>query len=146
MHNELTRQEKFANISNFRRGSLKVLVSIEMLNEGIDLPEVNVVVFARVTHSRRIFLQQLGRGLRLNEDKDSVLVLDFVADVRRIAEGLAMNREASNIANYYEEVRHPQGRLVKFVGNQDSFFMQYLADMSGLENLDESAQLEFPEY
>jgi hypothetical protein len=43
-----------------------------------------------VTHSRRIFIQQLGRGLRLKAGKEKVLVLDFVTDIRRFAEGLAL--------------------------------------------------------
>lgn len=143
IHSELSRQEKFITLTNFRSGSLKVLISIEMLNEGIDIPEVNVVVFARVTHSRRIFLQQLGRGLRLSDDKDSVLVLDFVADIRRIAQGFSMNREALELGQI-EEVRYPLGDVVKFAGHADSFFMEYLADISDLEDLEESATLEFP--
>ena len=40
----------------------------------------------RVTHSRRIFVQQLGRGLRVSRQKDKVIVLDFVSDLRRVAE------------------------------------------------------------
>ena len=144
IHSNLSRQEKFSTLTNFRTGSLKVLISIEMLNEGIDIPEVNVVVFARVTHSRRIFLQQLGRGLRLSGDKESVLVLDFVADVRRVAQGFSMNREAAEWVDH-EEVRFTNGEVVKFFGGGDSFFMEYLADMADVEDLDDTAQLEFPD-
>ena len=70
---------------------------------------VNIIVFARVTHSRRIFLQQLGRGLRLNDNKSHVAVLDFVADVRRVAEGIKMNSDAKKEK---EEVRYPDGEIV----------------------------------
>ena len=77
LHNKLSRTEKFNALSKFRDGRLTVLISIEMLNEGIDVPEVNIVSFARVTHSRRIFLQQLGRGLRISENKKFVKVLIF---------------------------------------------------------------------
>ncbi|MDA7507872.1 DEAD/DEAH box helicase family protein [Akkermansiaceae bacterium] len=143
VHSKLSRQEKFTTLTNFRKGSLKVLISIDMLNEGIDIPEVNVVIFARVTHSRKLFLQQLGRGLRLSSGKDQVLVLDFVADVRRIAEAYSMNREAMELAAH-EEVRYPEGEIVKFNQGAKSFFMEYLADISDLEDLDESAKLEFP--
>ncbi len=55
-----------------------------MLNEGVDIPDVDFLVYLRVTHSRVIFLQQLGRGLRFKEGK-TLLVLDFVADIRRFS-------------------------------------------------------------
>ena len=54
-----------------------------MLNEGVDVPDVDYIVFLRVTHSRVYFLQQLGRGLRYKEGK-TLLVQDFVADIRRL--------------------------------------------------------------
>jgi len=56
MHSGLSREERFRNLSGFRRGSIDMLLSVEMLNEGIDVPDVNLVVFMRVTHSRRIFV------------------------------------------------------------------------------------------
>ena len=64
VHSRLPREQRFKNLSAFRLGEIDLLISIEMLNEGIDVPDVNLVAFMRVTHSRRIFLQQLGRGLR----------------------------------------------------------------------------------
>ncbi len=143
IHSNLSRQDRFLALSNFRTGGLKVLISIEMLNEGIDVPEVNMVVFARVTHSRRIFLQQLGRGLRVSEAKQRVLVLDFVADIRRISAAVSMNREAREFA-ISEEVRYPNGDIVAFNTSGDDFFREYLADMADLSDLDETARLEFP--
>ena len=70
-------------------------------------------------------------------------MLDFVADIRRIAQGFSMNREALELGQI-EEVRYPLGDVVKFAGHADSFFMEYLADISDLEDLEESATLEFP--
>lgn len=142
LHSELHRSDRFINLSNFRMGKLKVLISIEMLNEGIDVPEVNIVVFARVTHSRRIFLQQLGRGLRLNDNKTHVTVIDFVADVRRIAAGYDLNAAA---ADYKEDVNYPDGDIVKFSKYSQDFFSEYLADMANIDDLDEDAHLDFPE-
>lgn len=143
IHNELHRSDRFRNLTNFRAGSLKVLISIEMLNEGIDVPEVNLVVFARVTHSRRIFLQQLGRGLRLSENKKSVQVLDFVADVRRVAAGVELNAEAIRIGET-ETVNYPDGEIVRFSNHSQSFFREYLQDMASIDDLDEDAHLDFP--
>ena len=142
LHSELHRSDRFINLSNFRMGKIKVLISIEMLNEGIDVPEVNIVVFARVTHSRRIFLQQLGRGLRLNDNKTHVTVLDFVADVRRIAAGYDLNAAATD---YKEDVNYPDGDIVKFSKYSQDFFTEYLADMANIEDLDEDAHLDFPD-
>lgn len=143
LHSGLHRSERFRNLSNFRLGTLRVLISIEMLNEGIDVPEVNVVVFARVTHSRRIFLQQLGRGLRLSNKKTHVTVLDFVADVRRLAAGVELNANAQEYKNK-EIVNYPDGEIVKFSKYSQDFFAEYLADMADISDLDEDAHLDFP--
>lgn len=77
---------------DFSSGKIGILCAVDVLNEGVDVPDVNLVVFQRVTHSRRIFVQQLGRGLRLAPGKEHVVVLDFVSDVRRFAAGLDLQR------------------------------------------------------
>ncbi|MCB4806837.1 DUF3427 domain-containing protein [Tamlana sp. 62-3] len=59
---------------------INYLFVIDMFNEGIDIPEIDTVLFLRPTESLTIFLQQLGRGLRLHEDKDCLTVLDFVGN------------------------------------------------------------------
>ncbi|WP_170008519.1 DUF3427 domain-containing protein [Bacillus fonticola] len=59
-------------------GEIKFIFVVDLYNEGIDIPEVNTVLFLRPTESLTVFLQQLGRGLRLAEDKDCLTVLDFV--------------------------------------------------------------------
>lgn len=88
----LTPIERARILWDFASGKIGILCAVDVLNEGIDVPDVNLVVFQRVTHSRRIFVQQLGRGLRLKKGKDRVVVLDFVTDIRRFAEGLALDR------------------------------------------------------
>lgn len=72
------------NIAKFRRGDIKTIITINMFNEGIDIPRTDVVVFLRVTQSKTIFLQQLGRGLRKAESKEKVVVMDFVGTGARI--------------------------------------------------------------
>ena len=144
LHSNLSRTERFNALAGFRTGKITALISIEMLNEGIDVPEVNIVCFARVTHSRRIFLQQLGRGLRLSDNKKEVKVLDFVADIRRVAEGVAINNEAKKFHGE-EIINYPKGQIVQFSSDARNFFDQYLEDMSDISNLDESARLEFPD-
>lgn len=82
--------ERNKRLWNFSEGKSGVICVVDVFNEGIDVPDVNLVIFLRVTHSRRIFIQQLGRGLRLARGKSKVIVLDFVSDVKRFAEGLDM--------------------------------------------------------
>lgn len=143
LHSGMHKSERYQILNAFRAGTLRVLISIEMLNEGIDVPEVNIVVFARVTHSRRIFLQQLGRGLRLSNNKTHVKVLDYVADVRRVAAGIEINTRARGI-KYKEDVSYPDGNIVHFSKYSQDFFEEYLADMADISDLDETSQLQFP--
>lgn len=64
-------------------GKINYLCVVDIFNEGVDIPEVDTVLFLRPTDSLTIFLQQLGRGLRLSEGKDFLTVLDFVAQLNR---------------------------------------------------------------
>ena len=145
LHSALGREERFRTLSSFRSGSLNLILSVDMLNEGIDVPDVNMVVFMRVTHSRRIFVQQLGRGLRLTPTKQQVMVLDFVADVRRIAAGIELNREAKGRARDVEVLRFQERDVVKFNTDEAaSFFEEYLADVAAIEEMDDSSRLAFP--
>ena len=56
---------------------------VDLYNEGVDIPEVDTVLFLRPTESLTVFLQQLGRGLRLNDDKDHLTVIDFVGHAHK---------------------------------------------------------------
>lgn len=66
-----------------RRREINFLFVVDLYNEGVDIPEVDAVLFLRPTESLTVFLQQLGRGLRLTEDKDYLTVLDFVGQMHR---------------------------------------------------------------
>ena len=59
---------------------LEIICAVDILNEGVDIPAVNVVLFLRPTESSTIFLQQLGRGLRKYENKEYLTVLDFIGN------------------------------------------------------------------
>ena len=59
---------------------LEILFTVDILNEGVDIPGVNMVLFLRPTDSQTIFIQQLGRGLRNYEGKQYVTVLDFIGN------------------------------------------------------------------
>lgn len=59
---------------------LEIICTVDILNEGVDIPSVNMVLFLRPTESQTIFLQQLGRGLRKYPDKEYLTVLDFIGN------------------------------------------------------------------
>lgn len=77
--NSHERQQKQQAISS---GSINVLCVIDIFNEGVDIPEMDTLLFLRPTESLTIFLQQLGRGLRLADGKECCTVLDFVGNSR----------------------------------------------------------------
>jgi superfamily II DNA or RNA helicase len=64
-------------------GEVRFIFVVDIYNEGIDIPEVNTVLFLRPTESLTIFLQQLGRGLRLFDDKECLTVLDFIGQAHK---------------------------------------------------------------
>ncbi len=66
-----------------KAGDLQVLFTVDLFNEGVDVPEIDTVLFLRPTESATVFLQQLGRGLRKSRDKACLTVLDFVGNQHR---------------------------------------------------------------
>ena len=126
-----------------RKGDLDAVTTVDIFNEGVDVPDVDLLVFMRVTHSRRIFVQQLGRGLRLAPDKEKVVVLDFVSDLRRISEVIELNR---SVAGEVERVDLAE-RLVQFTDRgAGAFTLDWLLDQADLHNREGDARLEIPEF
>ncbi len=70
-------------LNRFRRGELNAVFSVDLLNEGLDIPEVDTVLLLRPTESVTVFLQQIGRGLRLSPGKQGLTILDFIGQQRR---------------------------------------------------------------
>jgi len=67
-------------LSQLQNGQLEVIFSVDLSNEGVDLPAIDTVMMLRPTESKILFLQQLGRGLRLEKQKDHLLILDFIGN------------------------------------------------------------------
>ncbi|MBN1334908.1 MAG: DUF3427 domain-containing protein [Deltaproteobacteria bacterium] len=76
-------EERQEALDALRRGTLRVLFSVDLFNEGVDLPDVDTLLLLRPTESATLFLQQLGRGLRKAPGKRQCLVLDLVGQHRR---------------------------------------------------------------
>ena len=118
------------------------MVSVDILNEGVDVPDVNILCFARVTHSRRIFVQQLGRGLRLRKGKTHVEVLDFVTDIRRLAEVSDLRGQV--VDGEIEQVSVDRNQFIFEDLRVQSLLERWMADIGDLGDADESVRLEFP--
>lgn len=67
-----------SSISRLRKGEINAIFTVDLFNEGVDIPEIDTILFLRPTESSILFTQQLGRGLRLSEDKECLTVLDFI--------------------------------------------------------------------
>jgi superfamily II DNA or RNA helicase len=84
--NEQERQDAFERLAmneseaNVHKQPLDYIFSVEILNEGVDIVEVNQVIMLRATQSPIVFIQQLGRGLRKAEGKEYVVILDFIGN------------------------------------------------------------------
>jgi superfamily II DNA or RNA helicase/HKD family nuclease len=75
--------ERAAALKALRDREINILFAVDLFNEGLDIPEVDTVLFLRPTESAAVFLQQLGRGLRLTTGKTVLTALDFVGHQRR---------------------------------------------------------------
>lgn len=86
VHSSMNIEEANARIESFKHGQVPVLIAVDKLNEGVDIPEIDIVVFLRTTTSPIVLLQQMGRGLRLVPGKAYVHILDFVANYNRLVD------------------------------------------------------------
>ncbi len=75
--------EREEAINKLKNGEIKVLFSVDMFNEGLDITSIDMLMFLRPTESPTIFLQQLGRGLRRHKNKKYVNVLDFIGNYKK---------------------------------------------------------------
>jgi superfamily II DNA or RNA helicase len=146
IHSRQTKRERETLMTDFRLGRVPIMTARDVFNEGLDVPDVNIICFLRVTHSRRIFVQQLGRGLRLREGKDRVIVLDFATDIRRIAATLDLKRDLERRREAIETLHLSHPAQVRFSNAQVSEFMEaWIKDAASLETAADDARLNFPD-
>jgi len=75
--------ERDRAVKDLAEGNTDIIFSVDMLNEGVDIPAVDLLLFLRPTESATVFLQQLGRGLRKYSGKNDLKVLDFIGNYRK---------------------------------------------------------------
>ncbi|WP_440996045.1 DUF3427 domain-containing protein [Arhodomonas sp. SL1] len=128
-------------LEQLRAGDLDVIFSVDLFNEGTDLPGIDTVMMLRPTDSKVLFLQQLGRGLRQHEGKERLVVLDFIGNHKgflnkpqALLGAGATQRELAELGRRLErgEVELPAGCFV----NYDLRIIEFLKqlDTRGFEN------------
>ncbi|MFS1664417.1 DEAD/DEAH box helicase [Streptococcus sp. zg-JUN1979] len=103
---QLVRDDAIQKLEN---GALDYILTVDIFNEGIDIPSINQVVMLRNTESSIIFVQQLGRGLRKHSSKDYVTIIDFIGNYRNnyLIPVALFGDQSMNKDNYRREVREP---------------------------------------
>ncbi len=126
-------------IDQFRGDELQVVFTVDLFNEGIDFPNIRVLLFLRPTESKTVFLQQLGRGLRLCAGKDRVRILDFIGNYNRANQ----IRKYLSKGSRREDGRDSDGRRLKRVVYEYSTGCEVLFDAAVEEilNRQDSADL-----
>ena len=141
----IDKAERRKRLLAFAAGEYQAVCAVDVMNEGIDIPDVNILVFLRATHSRTTLVRQLGRGLRLSEGKDKVIVLDFVSDIRRMAEMVEMNNEGKAKGAEKEVVYLQEGFVSFSDARVENFVNIWLEDVADLSGSDDEVKLTFPE-
>lgn len=139
---DMTARERDRIMAAFRKGALDVVTTRDLFNEGVDVPDVDMIVFMRVTHSRRIFVQQLGRGLRTSRGKKKVVVLDFVSDLRRLAEVVELEKA---VKGDVERLRLPGVIQFRDEG-AGTFMLDWMRDQADLFTREGDPTLELPAF
>ncbi|MFC4411816.1 DUF3427 domain-containing protein [Chungangia koreensis] len=83
LHGDSPQEERNQAKRKLESGEIRFIFVVDLYNEGVDIPSVNTILFLRPTESLTVFLQQLGRGLRLAEEKECLTVLDFVGQAHK---------------------------------------------------------------
>ncbi|MGF7013572.1 DUF3427 domain-containing protein [Ornithinibacillus bavariensis] len=109
-----SQEERMWQVSRIENGALDYILTVDIFNEGIDIPSVNQVVMLRQTQSSIIFIQQLGRGLRKHKSKDFVTIIDFIGNYKNnylipIALSGDKSQNKDNIRRHTSETSYIKG-------------------------------------
>ncbi|MFI6276390.1 DUF3427 domain-containing protein [Streptomyces sp. NPDC050988] len=125
-------------LADLRDGKLQVIFSVDLFNEGLDIPDVDTLLLLRPTNSATIFLQQLGRGLRRTETKPVLTVLDFIGQHRaefrfeeqfRALTNLTRNRLVDHIERDFPQL--PSGCQIILEGKSKDLILDNIRTQLG---------------
>lgn len=107
--------ERNMAIEKLKIGEIKVIFSVDMFNEGVDIPAVDMVMFLRPTESPVVFMQQLGRGLRRSKGKEYLNVLDFIGNYEKAGRVRSLLTGKSSVAyRPSNQSDFPDGCMIDF--------------------------------
>ncbi|MEU8968660.1 DUF3427 domain-containing protein [Streptomyces monashensis] len=130
--------ERSHALSNLRDGKLQVIFSVDLFNEGLDIPDVDTLLLLRPTNSATVFLQQLGRGLRRTETKPVLTILDFIGQHRaefrfeeqfRALTNLSRNRLLDHIEHDFPQL--PSGCQIILEGKSKDLVIENIRTQLG---------------
>lgn len=100
----------------FEQGEIDVLFTIDLFNEGVDIPKVDTLLFCRPTESVAIYTQQIGRGLRLAQDKSHCVIIDLIGNYRNVETKLKLlgTMKESFKRGEIEPITPPPGCVIEF--------------------------------
>ena len=105
-------------IERLKNQKIKVIFSVDMFNEGVDIAALDMVMFLRPTESPVVFLQQLGRGLRTNKGKEYLNVLDFIGNYEKAGRAPFLlsggKTSAESVVHGYHDIEYPDDCIVDF--------------------------------
>ena len=140
---ETSAEERRAAKDRLVRREINFIFVVDLYNEGVDIPEVDTVLFLRPTESLTVYLQQLGRGLRLHDDKDCLTVLDFIG---------AQHRQFRFASRFRALSTDPTGRLEREIESDFPHLpagcfikLERVAQQRVLENVRQSLTLRRPQ-
>ncbi len=116
-------------INHFRQNKCQIVFVVDMFNEGIDIPDVSCLLFLRPTESKTVFVQHMGRGLRISPGKENVLILDFIGNYRTanlIIEGLNLK---NNIRDLKKSKREGKDVFAYSINNCEIIFESEVIDI-----------------
>ncbi|WP_290748147.1 DEAD/DEAH box helicase family protein [Exiguobacterium sp. UBA3968] len=100
----------------FEQGEIDVLFTVDLFNEGVDIPKVDTLLFCRPTESVAIYTQQIGRGLRLAQDKSHCVIIDLIGNYRNVETKLKLlgTMKESFKRGETEPITSPPGCVIEF--------------------------------
>lgn len=105
-------------IEKLKNEEIKVIFSVDMFNEGVDIDTLDMVMFLRPTESPIVFLQQLGRGLRISKGKEYLNVLDFIGNYEKAGRAPLLlsggKYFSEKMVHDYNDIEYPDGCIVDF--------------------------------
>lgn len=103
------RDNRSSCVNELRKGEINVIFTVDLFNEGVDIPEADTILFLRPTDSATLFTQQLGRGLRLHDEKECLTCLDFIGH----------SHKNFSFANKFRALSNQHGRkLIRHIEKQ----------------------------